>query len=201
MRLRALIIVALAIPACGDERDDDAHFGAGGSAGGGATVVNPPPPSPGQDGPTLTYSSGHPLDWITHAPDVLSFEQDVVTRTNDHRVSMNLDALVHDPSMRRVARGHSRHMRADVHAFFDHVNPEGHGPADRLTLNGVSWTLAGENIAAGQASAGAAVTDWLASPGHRANIERPGFRRIGVGYQPGVTGDPYGHYWTQLFAD
>ena len=61
--------------------------------------------------------------------------------------------------------------------------------------------LAGENIAAGQPSAEAAFTDWMASPGHRANIERAGFRRIGVGYQPGVVGDPYGHYWTQMFTD
>lgn len=199
MRLRVLIIVALSIPACGDE--EDPHFGPGTSAGEPATVVTPAPPPAGADGPTLAYSNGHPLDWITHAEDALAVEDEVVVRTNDYRVSLNLDALLHDPAMRRTARGHSRHMRADVHAFFDHENPEGHGPADRLTLNGVSWTLAGENIAAGQPSAEAAFTDWLMSPGHRANIERPGFRRIGVGYQPGVTGDPYGHYWTQLFAD
>lgn len=199
MRLRLLVFLALTIPAC-DEGDDDPHFGAGAS-GGPASVVALPSPAPGQDGATLAYSNGHPLDWITHASDVLAFEEDVVILTNDHRVAMQLDALVHDSAMRRVARGQSRHMRADIHGFFDHANPEGHGPADRLTLNGVAWTLAGENIAAGQTSPAVAVSDWLLSPGHRANIERAAFRRIGVGYQTGVTGDPYGHYWTQVFAD
>lgn len=202
MRRWVLLVVAIAVPACGDEDDDAIPFAAGGSAiGGGASVVAPPAPPAGEDGPTLAYSNGHPLDWLSSQTPVLAFEDEVVIRTNDHRVSLNLDALAHHPAIRRCARGHSRHMRGDVHGFFAHVNPEGHSPADRMTLNGIAWGLAGENIAAGQASPAAALTDWLNSPGHRANIEHPGFRRIGVGYQPGGPGDPFGHYWTQNFTD
>ena len=199
MRLRALTILALTIPGCGDDEDVDPPPAA--SGGGTPSVVAPPPPAPGGDGTTLAYANGHPLDWLTHDREVLSLEEEVVQRTNDYRVSLNLDALVHDSTISRVARGHSRHMRSDIHGFFDHENPEGHGPSDRLTLNRVGWTLAGENIAAGQTTASQAVTDWLNSPGHRANIERPGFRRIGVGYQAGLPGDAFVHYWTQMFTD
>ena len=44
-----------------------------------------------------------------------------------------------------------------------------------------------------------AFTDWLNSPGHRANIEFPGFTHIGVGYQ-NISPSQYGTYWTQHFA-
>ncbi len=40
---------------------------------------------------------------------------------------------------------------------------------------------------------------WLASPGHRRNIENRGFRLIGVGAGR-RSGSAYGRYWTQNFG-
>ena len=50
------------------------------------------------------------------------------------------------------------------------------------------YGLAGENLAWGTgsyASAGSVVAMWLASPGHRANLLKPSFRRIGIGIARG----------------
>jgi uncharacterized protein YkwD len=48
-------------------------------------------------------------------------------------------------------------------------------------------------------SPGGAFTAWMNSPGHRANIEFPGFTHIGVGYEQ-ISPSPYGTYWTQHFV-
>jgi uncharacterized protein YkwD len=48
--------------------------------------------------------------------------------------------------------------------------------------------LAGENLAWGSgsyASASSVVAMWLASPGHRANLLKPSYRRIGIGIARG----------------
>ena len=45
---------------------------------------------------------------------------------------------------------------------------------------------AGENIARGGVSPRTMVRLWMNSPGHRANILQPGFRRLGVGVAAGA---------------
>ena len=65
------------------------------------------------------------------------------------------------------------------------------------TLQHTSAAVA-ENIAMGQRSAAEVVADWMSSPGHRANMLRPGHRRIGVAayVTPGGT-----IYWCQQFLE
>jgi uncharacterized protein YkwD len=51
------------------------------------------------------------------------------------------------------------------------------------------YGLAGENLAWGSGSysaAGTVVSMWLASPGHRANLLKPSYRRIGIGIARGT---------------
>lgn len=66
--------------------------------------------------------------------------------------------------------------------FFDHTNPDGDSPFDRLATAGITYSTAGENIAYGYQTAEAVVAAWLDSPGHRANIERESFTHHGIGY-------------------
>lgn len=55
----------------------------------------------------------------------------------------------------------------------------------------------GENIAYGYANAKAVMKAWMHSPGHRHNILRPQFRRIGLG----ISTDKNGRiYWVQNFG-
>lgn len=104
--------------------------------------------------------------------------------------------LVMQPNLRCAARVHSKDM-AD-RGFFDHVNPDGDDPFDRMMKAGyVIMTTAGENIAAGNATAEATMAQWMNSDGHCANIMNPDYKEIGVGYYPG---GQWGHLWTQKFG-
>ena len=101
-----------------------------------------------------------------------------------------------DPALRCAARKHSADMAA--RNFFDHTNPDGELPWDRMGKAGYGgYTNAGENIAAGSPDAQGTMDQWLGSDGHCANIMSPSFQDIGVGYS---TGGQYGHLWTQVFG-
>ncbi len=103
--------------------------------------------------------------------------------------------LTMQPNLRCAARVHSKDM-AD-RSFFDHTNPSGESPWDRMGQAGYSYSAAGENIAGGNGTAAATMDQWMNSDGHCANIMSPNFTEIGVGYYPG---GQWGHLWTQAFG-
>lgn len=120
-------------------------------------------------------------------------EAQVVALTNRARAQNGCRPLVHDPKLRVAAERHSADMAA--RDYFDHTSPDGRSPGDRIEAAGLATIRAwAENISMGQRSAAEAVTGWLDSPGHRANILNCAFTHIGVGH------DPAGPYWTQVFA-
>jgi uncharacterized protein YkwD len=82
-------------------------------------------------------------------------------------------------------------------AFYSHTSPDGREPWHRAEAAGSTRRSIGENIACGQRSAAEVVRGWMNSPGHRANILKPGFTHIGVGF---AGGGAAGTYWTQLFG-
>lgn len=96
---------------------------------------------------------------------------------NAARVAHGLRPLQLDPRLERAARGHSRTMLR-TQSFF-------HGAfTSRIRRAGVHAPCVGENLAWGAGASSAAqlmVNMWLASPAHRANLLRPGFRTVGVG--------------------
>ena len=152
------------------------------------------------NGEAVTYPNGHTLLLPTEDAGTLWRESEIVQLVNTHRVSIGLNALIDDAAVRDLARGHSQHMIA--HRFFSHTNPEGLTFDDRFTEAGIEWSHAGENIAAGYGTAAAAFQAWMASPGHKENIERDLWTHTGVGYaaDPTPTASfPYVHYWTQEF--
>ena len=102
---------------------------------------------------------------------------------NVARTSHGLTPLRVDYRLERVARSHSSDM---VHRqYFAHTSF-----AARMHGSGASGPLYGENLAWGPVSAQWVVSQWLASPEHRANLLRPGFRRVGIG---ALTGTFVGH--------
>lgn len=104
--------------------------------------------------------------------------------------------LTMHPALRCAARKHSVDMA--VRNFFDHINPDGETPWDRMGKAGYGgYSAAGENIAAGSPDAAGTMDQWMTSDGHCANIMNPAFEHIGVGYS---TGGQYGHLWTQVFG-
>ena len=84
-------------------------------------------------------------------------------------------------------------------AAFDHRGSEARLPSVRVSRTGYLWRAAGENIAAGQASADEVVSAWLASPDHCRNIMGPQFTEMGVAYALAPSENP-AIYWAQVFA-
>ncbi|MES9525989.1 sigma-70 family RNA polymerase sigma factor [Streptomyces capoamus] len=118
----------------------------------------------------------------------------VVALVNKERATAGCGPVTEDPQLDRAAQGHSDDMAA--RDFFDHTNPDGAGPGERITAAGYRWSTYGENIARGQQTPQAVMDSWMNSPGHRANILNCSFKNIGVGVHDG----PGGPWWTQAFG-
>ncbi|MEU0202915.1 MULTISPECIES: CAP domain-containing protein [unclassified Streptomyces] len=129
-------------------------------------------------------------------PDGLAGTAAAVTGlTNRERARAGLPPLAVDPLLTAAAQAHSADMVA--RAFYSHTAPDGSRPWDRAAAAGSTRRSIGENIACGQRSPADVVEGWMNSPGHRANILKPGFTHIGIGF---AGGGRAGTYWTQLFG-
>ncbi len=106
-----------------------------------------------------------------------SSESALLKEINRVRSTHGLNGLAFDPSLARAARAHTRAMGA-AGAF-------AHGDfSSRMSQFHVQGLRLGENLAWGSGEYGTPrgiVNSWLASPAHRANLLRPGFRRVGLG--------------------
>jgi len=112
--------------------------------------------------------------------------QALANQINRHRVAIGCRALIPDRRLAAVARRHSEDMVR--RRFFDHTNPDGLDPFDRLRAAGIRYRAAAENIARGQTRGRQTYDDWIASPGHRHNIENCRYTHFGIGL--------YGNTWT-----
>ena len=109
-------------------------------------------------------------------------ENRIVHLQNQARRNSGLQPLCVDPTLTEAARGHSADMIAR--------NYFGHGSVGaRLTSYGYNWLTYGENIAGGYggyySTGDSAMQQWMASPGHHANIMNPNFQEVGVGKATG----------------
>ncbi|MDT7688974.1 MAG: hypothetical protein QOE46_1733 [Acidobacteriota bacterium] len=109
-------------------------------------------------------------------------EAQMLEMVNEERRAAGLKPVVPDPELTEVARAHSADMFA--RGYFAHVTPEGQSPFDRMTHAGVTFRTAGENLALAP-TLKIAHTGLMNSPGHRANILRPEFGRLGIGIVDG----------------
>jgi uncharacterized protein YkwD len=121
------------------------------------------------------------------APDrVAEIEWHILFLTNQQRLWQKLPPFEASPALADVARGHSRDMLD--REFFNHVNPEGLSPKDRVGKRGLAFTLVAENIYSTSDGtrdpaklASTAVTGWMNTTGHRRNILNPSLTQLGVG--------------------
>lgn len=131
-------------------------------------------------------------------PDSSLIEQKIFSLVNQERANNGLKPLEWDSQLALIAREHSEDMVN--HSFFDHINPDGEDPTDRAEKKGIPitsglWigiaenvgeTPIGDVIGCGYVSneddiASCAVSGWMSSPGHRANILDSHYDVIGVG--------------------
>jgi uncharacterized protein YkwD len=109
-------------------------------------------------------------------------EAEMLELVNRERSAVGLAPLEADPELTEVARRHSADMFA--RGYFSHNTPDGKDPFDRIREADVSFRTAGENLALAP-TLGIAHTGLMNSPGHRANILRPAFGRVGIGIMSG----------------
>ena len=119
---------------------------------------------------------------VEHSRPRPDLEKQMLDLVNKERVANGLNPLAPDPELTEVARSHSADMFA--RGYFAHDTPEGLSPFDRMKNANVRFTTAGENLALAP-TLPIAHTGLMNSPGHRANILRPAFGRVGIGVMDG----------------
>ncbi len=134
-------------------------------------------------------------------------EELIIVLVNAERQQSDLSNLSEDALLTSLAREHSISMVENN--FFGHERY----PGERsLSYNMSPWTVRGENLAkipTQQYSPGPylslqevcewAVSGWMDSPGHKANILEPRYNKTGVGVTFSEEGDFIYLYITQIF--
>ncbi|MDP9211768.1 MAG: CvpA family protein [bacterium] len=130
----------------------------------------------------------------TSAPECLADARALFDRANEERAERGLGRLTWDDSLRLVGLRHSRDMLA--RGYFSHVNPDGEDPFDRMAQADIRYAVAGENLAFAP-NVDIAHTGLMNSPGHRANILKSDFTRLGIGCaDAGIRGKMFSQEFT-----
>ncbi len=179
-------VLATVLCACGPLFGD-----AGGDAGGNDSGI--------PDGEYCNEAASWPEAWATLETRVLNLVDDQRRLGADCGEEGSFPPtapLVMSGALRCAARAHAMDM--SERDFFDHVNPDGDGPVERIERAGYVWSAAGENIAAGAPTPEMVMMLWMASDGHCTNIMSDAYTDIGVGYYEGDS--QYSPAWTQVFG-
>ena len=153
-----------------------------------------PSPSPTPFGtPTPTATPGGPVVLTAR-------EQTIFDGHNAERSSRSIPPLAIDPTLQTIARARAQIM-ADNN-LFSHYAPNGDSIYDMLAAAHYPWIDATENIhfndySPSQAES-VAMSEYMASPAHRANILKPGFHRVGIGVATSAAGT---HYYSVVLSD
>ena len=124
-----------------------------------------------------------------------TLERSIYSLVNSYRSQRGLRLLVLDPEISRVARRHSAAMAA-------HARDVGHeGFNDRVLIlrRALATRRTAENVALNRGyrdPAAEALRGWIASGGHRQNMEGP-YQATGIGVARNADGELY---FTQIFV-
>lgn len=144
----------------------------------------------------VDWDDGAKTVYIRSESKQTDFIERVLELVNEERAKDGAKPLSLDKDLCAVAAMHSEDMVA--RDFFDHINPDGASPFDRMKAYGINYMAASENIAAGQTTPEQVMDSWMNSPGHRKNILNTAYGKIGIGI---ALGGEYRIYWTQCFTN
>lgn len=125
---------------------------------------------------------------------LINMEKEVFDITNSYRVQNGLSPLIWCDVASVSSKKHSEDMAEND--YFSHTSLSGASPFDRMKREGITYSTAGENIAAGYITSFHANHGWFQSAGHRKNMLNSKFVNLGVGI---ATGGSYSIYYTQNF--
>jgi uncharacterized protein YkwD/uncharacterized membrane protein required for colicin V production len=135
---------------------------------------------------------GPPVGNLDPDPDA---ERRMLDLVNGERASVGLKPLLADERLRTIARQHSLEMFEKD--YFSHTSPASGSPFDRMHTAGIQFDVAGENLAYAP-NVDIAQQGLMNSPGHRANILRPEFGRVGIGV---IRSQAQGSMFSQEFTN
>ena len=122
-----------------------------------------------------------------------AYVNQVLKLVNKERAKAGVPELKLDARLTKAAQIRSRELVQK----FSHTRPDGRDCLSALIDEGLDYSVAGENIAAGQQTPKQVVASWMASSGHRANILMEDYEYMGLGYTKSSKG--YQYYWSQMF--
>ena len=125
------------------------------------------------------------------------FEYRIFLLTNAERRKHSLASLIWSDMLADVARSHSLDLATSN--TFSHAGSDGSSPEQRLHRTGTAIRFLGENISGGRNSPEAAINDWMASAGHRANILNVDAVYLGIG-SVYIAASRFRFYVTQMFG-
>ena len=137
---------------------------------------------------------------LLNTPEARAFMA-VFRDVNAFRAANGLPALTAETALIRAAAQHSQDMA--TRNYMAHTSPDGSTPDSRMRAAGATFNSWGENVgyqsAPDTTAAARMVEAWKNSPGHRANMLNPTFKRTGIyAYRRASDGTMY---FTQVFAD
>ena len=122
------------------------------------------------------------------------YAEAVVALVNEERAKAGLEALQTTAPLTACAA-----LRAsELEASYSHTRPDGSRCFTAFDACGADYSVAGENIAMQYRDPESVMEAWMNSEGHRKNILRADFGKIGVGVYEGADGTLY---WCQNFTD
>lgn len=127
----------------------------------------------------------------------MGLESSVLQRLNTIRARHGLVALHASSKLAAAAAQHSREMAAD--GYFQHESADGTAFFTRIarwySANGYGYWAVGENLlwSSPSVDSGRALSMWMHSPEHRANILNGSWREIGVSAVHATAGGTYGN--------
>lgn len=155
--------------------------------------VKPIYPNSSNAGNTGTSNNNSNNQPNTQTSTMSNNEQEVFNLINKQRTNTGLSPLKIDSEVQKVAKIKAQDMVDNN--YFSHNSPTYGSPFDMLNSFKVSYTAAGENIAGNSSNSGA-VTAWMNSSGHKANILNGNYNYTGIGV---VNSSKYGKIFVQIF--
>jgi uncharacterized protein YkwD len=147
----------------------------------------------GCGGPPLAVAAKPDVDgcagsWLRPTPaNEVQVKAATLCLLNAQRARTGAGPLREDARLDLSAKRHSLDMVA--RKFFEHANPEGVQPAERMIHTGYPPIFVGENLGWGEEQEGTPaemVRLWMESPGHKKNLLTPNFIDIGIGLAYGA---------------
>lgn len=127
-----------------------------------------------------------------------SLAESLLAESNKIRKNSSLPILVMDEELRNVAIEYSKYMAEKE--FFSHTDPKNRKLSRRLSLSGIKFLLAAENLALiskGNFVASEVIAAWLESKDHRINLLDRKFTRTGIAV---VANEKKHYYITHIFV-